>query len=292
MVVRGLYTWALDHDRGTSILDSCRGRRAKARSTAGRTWTHTRSAEAGLGAHAVEFSKTAAPSDAGGLPAQHARQAHTAPAGRTKDYSALAPPMSAGGATQPPETPFADPQNAPVETLGLDVEVVHTNLVERDRSLLDQPPRLRAREPEDLADQRRQVDRAAGAAANSGFLDLAGLAAATLHAVPFGDLVVGGRRAVVDRGQLVRERALGRQRIGAGGQRAPEQQQSTTAPARCRGSTSCARRSRPAGRSRRSGCPATSTSSPGRRCRPAAASSAPPARPARRRAGCRGRAAG
>src|ERR1039458_9798403 len=146
MVVRGLYTWALDHDRGTSILDSCRGRRAKARSTAGRTWTHTRSAEAGLGAHAVEFSKTVAPSVAGGFPAQHARQAHSAPAGRTDHCSAPRGAMSAGGSRETLETALADPQHAPVQRLRRDVDVGDGNLVDRDRALGDQAAGLRARE--------------------------------------------------------------------------------------------------------------------------------------------------
>ena len=61
MVVRGLYTWALDHDGVLLFLTRAAATRAKAHPAAGRTWTHTRSAEAVLGAHAVEFSKTAAP---------------------------------------------------------------------------------------------------------------------------------------------------------------------------------------------------------------------------------------
>ena len=161
MVVRGLYTWALDHDRGTSILDSCRGRRAKARSTAGRTWTHTRSAEAGLGAHAVEFSKTAAPSVVGGLPTQHARQALAAPAGRTENYSAARAAVSAGNANEAHKAPLADTQHAPVQRLGGQVQRVDDDRVERDRTLVDQPPRLGARESEALGDQRRYVHGAA-----------------------------------------------------------------------------------------------------------------------------------
>ena len=82
MVVRGLYTGALDHDRGTSILDSCRGRGAKAPLDRGSNLDARVPAEAGLGAHAVEFSKTVAPSVAGGLPVQHARQAQMTPAGQ------------------------------------------------------------------------------------------------------------------------------------------------------------------------------------------------------------------
>src|ERR1700690_2255974 len=83
----------------------------------GRTWTHTRSAEAVLGAHAVEFSKTVAPSGVGGLPTQHARQAHAAPAGRTGNYSARQPVTSAGGAHEAHETPLANAKNTAVQSL-------------------------------------------------------------------------------------------------------------------------------------------------------------------------------
>ena len=70
--------------------------------------------------------------------------------------------MSAGGAREPLEPALAHPQHAPVKRLRSDVDIGDGNVVDRDRALADQTASLRAREVEELGDQRRQVDRAVG----------------------------------------------------------------------------------------------------------------------------------
>ena len=64
----------------------------------GRTWTHTTDRGFGRGAHAVEFSKTAAPV-AEGIPPQEARSGRTLRLRRTDEYSARrrVPELSGAG---------------------------------------------------------------------------------------------------------------------------------------------------------------------------------------------------
>ena len=151
MVVRGLYTWALDHDGVLLFLTRAAARHAKARSTAGRTWTHTRSAEAVLGAHAVEFSKTAAPSARRGISRRSTR-------GRRKqrppdERRTIAPgrrPCQPAARRSRTKRRLPTRRTRPSSDSAADVHLADGDLVERDGRPArsgGEPPSARSRTP-------------------------------------------------------------------------------------------------------------------------------------------------
>src|SRR5579863_3101672 len=210
MVDRGLYTWAPDHDGVLLILDSCRDRQAGRGSN-----LDARDRPRPSRAHAVEFSKTVAPSVSGGSRRRTRGRRLRRPPGEQRTIARRRRSLSAARAHETLETALADAQHAAVKRLRRLIDLGDRGLIERDSALLDEAPGLRTRHPEQLRDQRRQVHDAV-VGCEGGLLDLTWPPSPALDAIPFLLLAAGRLLTVVDRGQLSGERPLGGQRIGPG----------------------------------------------------------------------------
>ena len=215
MVVRGLYTGALDHDGVLLFLTRAAAVARKRRSTAGRTWTHEFRPKPDSVRMLLSFQRPPRHPLPGDSRRSTRGRRKRRPPDKARNYSAMGLSLSFAGAHEPLEAALADAQDAAVEGLGADVDLRHRLVVERHR-----PLRRSGAVPASARCRRARRSAPAGARAVLGrerrLLDLARLAAVALDAVPLGLLALGRLRAVVDRGQLACQRALRAERVRPG----------------------------------------------------------------------------